>query len=81
MHHVNLSAAETLNGGAIRAVLSDEAAHAMARSSAIEASLVVALDKTYGPKGWFMFWDEDLAGQPIRGTVTLSFAGETLVIG
>lgn len=81
MHHAQLTPAETTNGGAIRAMLSDEAAHLMARSSAVDAQLVVALDREYGEHGWFMYWDEDLAGHPIMGTVTLCFGGETLVVG
>ena len=81
MHHATLTPAETVSGGAIRAMLSDEAAHLMARSSAVEAQLVIALDREYGEHGWFMYWDEDLAGQPIRGTMTLSFGSETLVVG
>jgi hypothetical protein len=81
MHHAQLTPAQTTNGGAIRAVLSDEAAHLMARSSAVDAQLVVALDRQYGEHGWFMSWDEDLTGRPIRGTMTLCFGGETLVVG
>jgi hypothetical protein len=81
MHQSQLIPAETTNGVAIRAMLSDEAAHLMARSSAVDAQLVVALDAEYGEHGWFMYWDEDLGGQPIRGTVTLCFGGETLVVG
>ncbi len=81
MHHAQLTPAETTSGGAIRAMLADEAAHLMARSSAVDASLVVALDAQYGEHGWFMYWDEDLAGRPIAGTITLCFGGETLVVG
>ena len=80
-HHREFTPAETVNGGAIRAMLSDEAAHLMARTSAVDAQLVLALDAEYGEHGWFMFWDEDLAGHPIRGTMTLSFGSETLVVG
>lgn len=81
MHQSQLIPAEITAGGAIRAMLSEEAAHLMARSSAVDARLVVALDAEYGEHGWFVYWDEDLAGQPIRGTVTLCFGGETLVVG
>lgn len=81
MHQISLSPAETVNGGAIRAMLSDEAAHLMARSSAVEAQLVLALDREYGEHGWFLYWDEDLSGHPIRGTMTVCFGGDTLVVG
>jgi hypothetical protein len=81
MHQSQLIPAAITNGGAIRAMLSDEAAHLMARSSAVDGQLVVALDAEYGEHGWFMYWDEDLSGHPIRGTRTLYFGGETLVVG
>ena len=81
MHHAQLSPAETTTGGAIRAMLADEAAHLMARTSAVDAQLVTALDAQYGEHGWFMYWDEDLSGRPITGTITLCFGGETLVVG
>jgi hypothetical protein len=81
MHQLQRSPVETTVAGAIRPLLSDEAAHLMARSSLLEAQLVVALDAEYGEHGWFMTWDVDLSGQPIRGTVTLCFGGETLVVG
>ena len=53
----------------------------MARTSAVDARLVVALDAQYGEHGWFMYWDEDLSGHPITGTMTLCFGSETLVVG
>jgi hypothetical protein len=81
MHQTEFAPGETASGGAIRAMLSDEAAHLMARSSAIDAQLVRALDREYGAHGWFMYWDEDLSGHPIPGTRTLYFGGETLVVG
>ncbi len=81
MHHRSITPAESVSGATIRALLSDEAAHLMARTSAVEAQLVLALDREYGEHGWFMYWDEDLAGHPIRGTMTLCFGGETLVVG
>jgi hypothetical protein len=81
MHHATFTPAETLHGGTIQAILSEEAAHLMARTSAVDALLVLALDREYGEHGWFMCWDEDLAGHPIRGTMTLCFGAETLVVG
>lgn len=81
MHHSHLTPALSRNGSEIKAMLSAEAAHRMARSSTIEAQLVLALDARYGEKGWFMYWDEDQSGRPIRGTRTLCFGGETLVVG
>ena len=43
--------------------------------------LSAALDRTYGEHGWFMFWDEDLSGKPIRGTISIAYGKETLVVG
>lgn len=43
--------------------------------------LSAALDRDYGRQGWFMFWDEDLAGKPIRGTISIAYGRHTLVVG
>ena len=40
-----------------------------------------ALDRTSGAGRWFLYWDEDLTGHPIRGTITLAYGRDTLVIG
>ena len=40
-----------------------------------------ALDQLYGAGRWFLYWDEDLAGHPIRGTITLAYGRDTLVVG
>ena len=40
-----------------------------------------ALTRTYGKGGWFMFWDEDLSGQPIAGTISIAYGKETLIVG
>lgn len=81
MHQLHFTPAQTAIGGTIRALLADDAAHLMARTSAVDARLVVALDAQYGEHGWFMYWDEDLSGHPITGTMTLCFGSETLVVG
>jgi len=81
MQHATLKAAEAIGGGAIRAMLSHEAAHRMVGAGILDTPLVSALDRAYGAHGWFVFWDEDLAGHAIPGTITLSFGGETLVVG
>jgi hypothetical protein len=51
-------------------------------SSLAGAELAAALDRFYGKGKWFVFWDEDLRGKPIPGTISLAFGkNETLVIG
>jgi hypothetical protein len=43
---------------------------------------MAALDRTYGKGAWFLYWDEDLAGRPIPGTISLAYGrNQTLVIG
>ena len=81
MHHSTLNAATTLTGGAIRAVMSETAAAALKALTPFDAALADALDTAYGAGHWFVYWDEDLAGHPIRGTVTLAYGRKTLVVG
>jgi hypothetical protein len=66
--------------GAILAPVSEDAATALANLMA-GADLAQALDRHYGKGKWFVFWDEDLGGKPIRGTISLAYGKETLVIG
>ena len=44
-------------------------------------ALEEALDRAYGAGRWFLYWDEDLGGHPIRGTITLAYGRDTLVVG
>ena len=81
MHHSTLTAAATVTGGAIRAVMSDAASAALAALKPFDFAVEVALDRAYGAGRWFLYWDEDLAGRPIRGTITLAYGRDTLVVG
>lgn len=81
MHQSILTAATTATGGAIRAVMSDAASAALAALHPFDFSVELALDRTYGAGRWFLYWDEDLGGRPIRGTITLAYGSETLVVG
>ena len=40
------------------------------------------LDRHFGQGKWFVCWDEDLRGRPVRGTIQLSYGRrESVVIG
>lgn len=81
MRYESFTPATTDAGGAIRALISSEAARALAQLKPFDFAVEDALDKTYGKGQWFMYWDEDLRGRPIRGTIALAYGRETLVIG
>ena len=81
MHHSTLTAATTVTGGAIRAAITDAASAALAALRPFDFAVETALDRIYGAGRWFLYWDEDLRGQPIRGTITLAYGSETLVVG
>lgn len=67
--------------GAILALKHDMASAALAELTAFDRALGKALDRAYGAGKWFMFWDEDVGGRPIRGTISLGYGDQTLVIG
>lgn len=81
MHHASLTPATTATGGAIRAMMSDAASAALKALKPFDFAVEDALDSVYGKGRWFLFWDEDLTGAPIRGTISLAFGRDTLVIG
>lgn len=67
--------------GAILALISEEASKALAGLVPGAANIGDALDRYYGKGKWFLYWDEDLRGNPIRGTIALAFGKETLIVG
>ena len=81
MHHTTITPALTAHGGAIRAVATDAAAAALKALKPFDFAVETALDAQYGAGNWFLYWDEDLRGRPIRGTITLAYGAETLVVG
>lgn len=81
MHHRTTRPADLAPAGAILALKYGMAAAALAELTAFDRVLGEALDRAYGAGKWFMFWDEDLSGKPIRGTISLAYGDETLVIG
>ncbi len=79
MRHQIPTAADLAPPSAILALVSDEPAKLVLDANF--PGLSAALDRTYGEHGWFMFWDEDLSGKPIRGTISIAYGKETLVVG
>ncbi len=65
---------------AILASVEGELTSALRAPNRFDAEVEKALDSAFGKNGWFLFWDEDLRGRPIRGTVSLAFGKETLVV-
>jgi hypothetical protein len=81
MKHTKLNPADLAPLGAILALVSEEAATALATLMG-SGDIADALNRHYGRGNWFVFWDEDLSGQPIRGTISLAYGkNNTLVIG
>ncbi len=79
MRHQIPTAADLAPRSAILALVSEAAA-----AAALEQNfpgMSAALDRVFGKRGWFMFWDEDLAGKPVRGTISVAYGKETLVVG
>ncbi|MGV3490493.1 MAG: hypothetical protein ACO1OG_04145 [Devosia sp.] len=81
MHHSTITPALTLVGGAIRAATSEAAAVALKTLKPFDFAVEAALDATYGAGNWFLYWDEDLRGKPIKGTITLAYGQTTMVVG
>ena len=81
MHHSTLAPATTTTGGAIRAVMSEAASAALKALKPFDFAVEDSLDKLYGAGRWFLYWDEDLSGHPIRGTITLAYGRYTMVVG
>lgn len=80
MKNIAINPADLAPLGSILALVSADAATALASLHAGKP-MADALDRTYGKGKWFVFWDEDLRGRPVRGTISLAFGRETLVIG
>lgn len=81
MHHATITPALHAHGGAIRAATTDAAAVALRVLKPFDFAVETALDAEYGAGNWFLYWDEDLGGRPIRGTITLAYGSETLIVG
>ena len=81
MHHRTVRPADFAPAGPILALKSEMDSAALANPTPFDRAFGQALDRVYGAGKWFMFWDEDLRGKPIRGTISLAYGNETLVIG
>ena len=81
MHHQSIRPAELAPPGAILALRIEMAAAGLANASPFDRAIFEALDREYGEGNWALFWDEDLAGRPIRGSISVAYGAETLVIG
>jgi hypothetical protein len=81
MHHSTITPALTVVGGAIRAATSEAAAVALKALKPFDFAVESAMDAKYGAGNWFLYWDEDLRGHPIKGTITLAYSDKTLVVG
>jgi hypothetical protein len=81
MKHLTPNPADLASPGAILALVSETASSALSSLVPGAADLGAALDRAYGKGGWFLFWDEDLRGRPIRGTISLAYGQETLIVG
>ena len=80
MKNTTITPTDLATTGAILALVSSDAAAALA-SLDDGGDIADALDRFYGKGKWFVFWDEDLRGNPVRGTISLAYGRETLVIG
>ena len=81
MHHSTLTPATTATGGAIRAATTEAAALALKALRPFDFAIEAALDQIHGAGRWFLYWDEDLRGRPIKGTITLAYGNNTLIVG
>lgn len=81
MYHQHLQPAELAPPGAIVALRTEMTAAGLAGASPLDRAIFEALDRSYGRGNWTLCWDEDLAGRPIKGTISVAYGGETLVIG
>jgi hypothetical protein len=81
MKHQTVNPADLASPNAILALVSETASAALSSLVPGAADIGAALDRAYGKGGWFLFWDEDLSGKPIRGTICLAYGQETLVVG
>lgn len=81
MKHQPINPADLASPGAILALVSEAASKTLTSLVPDAADIAAALDRAYGKGGWFIYWDEDLRGQPVRGTITLAYGHETLVVG
>lgn len=81
MFHRTLEAAQPAPSAAILAFNAETASAMLARMSPEDRALGDAFDAHYGKGNWFITWDEDLCGKPIRGTVAIGHGKDVVIIG
>jgi hypothetical protein len=81
MKNLMRNAADLAGPGTILSMISDEASAALRSLVPGATDIADALDSHYGKGKWFLFWDEDLRGRPVRGTISLAYGKQTLIVG
>ena len=81
MHQKNPHPANLVPRWSILALVPEATSAALARIAPGASAIGEAFDRAYGKGKWFLYWDEDLAGRPIRGTIGLAHGKDTLVVG
>jgi hypothetical protein len=81
LKNLMLNTADLAGPGTILGMISDEASAALTSLAPGAIDIAAALDRHYGKGKWFLFWDEDLRGRPVRGTISLAYGKETLIVG
>jgi hypothetical protein len=81
MKNLFLNPNDLAGPAAVLGVVSKEATSALQSLVPGVPDMAAALDRHYGRGKWFLFWDEDTSGRPVRGTISLAYGKETLVIG
>ncbi len=81
MKNLNINPTDLAGSEAVLGLFSKEAVSALASLMPGVTDITSALDLHYGRGKWFLFWDEDLGGRPVRGTISLAYGMKTLVVG
>lgn len=81
MKNRKINPADLAGSRAILDLVAKEATDALRNLLPGTTDVATALDAHYGQGKWFLFWDEDLGGRPVRGTISLAFGKQTLIVG
>ena len=81
MQHPTIGVPSGATRGIVRAATTEAAGLALKSLHPVDLEVEAALDAAYGAGSWYLYWDEDLRGRPIRGTITLAYGNKTLVVG
>jgi hypothetical protein len=81
MKNLPLNPTDLAGTESVLGLISKEAVTALESLAPGVTDIAAALDRTYGRGKWFLFWDEDLRGRPVRGTISLAYGKNTLIVG